>query len=147
MGQDLYIRKSITIDAPIDIVWDILTNPDHTQKYMYGTRVDSDWNVGSHVHWVGESEGEKVVYVKGEVVKIEQEKHLAFTVISAGNQYDDTPNNYTTVTYDLTSEGDKTILNLTQGDFADADHGEERYMETNSSWDQSLAKLKEVAES
>lgn len=28
-------------------VWDALTNPDLTQRYWFGTRIESDWKPGS----------------------------------------------------------------------------------------------------
>ena len=33
-------------------VWDALTNPETTQRYWFGTRIESDWKVGSKVLYV-----------------------------------------------------------------------------------------------
>ena len=33
-------------------VWDALTNPDVTQRYWFGTRIESDWKVGSKVRYL-----------------------------------------------------------------------------------------------
>ncbi len=40
------------IAAPPDKVWQGLTDPAFTQRYWYGTRVESDWRVGSPVTFV-----------------------------------------------------------------------------------------------
>jgi uncharacterized protein YndB with AHSA1/START domain len=49
-----------------DAVWNALTNPDVTQLYWYGTRVESDWKVGS-----------KVVYRRGGEVT---DEHIVLAV-------------------------------------------------------------------
>lgn len=43
----LFIKNTITINAPITKVWDALINPEQTKKYMFGCEAVSDWKVGS----------------------------------------------------------------------------------------------------
>ena len=42
----VYIKSSLTE------VWDALTNPDLTERYWFGTRIDSQWTVGSKVLYI-----------------------------------------------------------------------------------------------
>jgi len=41
-----------TIAAPPEKVWQGLTDPAFTERYWYGTRVESDWKVGSPITFV-----------------------------------------------------------------------------------------------
>ena len=47
------------IDAPRSEVWRALTDPDEIEKYMFGSRVETDWKPGSPITWKGEYEGKK----------------------------------------------------------------------------------------
>ena len=44
------------IASHLAAVWDALTNPEVTQIYWYGTRVESDWKVGSKVLYMRNGE-------------------------------------------------------------------------------------------
>jgi uncharacterized protein YndB with AHSA1/START domain len=35
------------IESNLNAVWDALTNPDLTERYWFGTRIESDWKLGS----------------------------------------------------------------------------------------------------
>jgi uncharacterized protein YndB with AHSA1/START domain len=45
------IDENICISAPVDIVWDALTNPEHTEKYWGGIRIESHWTKGAKVFY------------------------------------------------------------------------------------------------
>jgi len=42
----------VYIAATPAVVWDALTNPEVTQRYWFGTRIESDWKVGSTILYV-----------------------------------------------------------------------------------------------
>ena len=71
MENKLFVTNSITIDAPAEKVWDILTNPRQTKKYMFGCETVSDWKQGSSLLWKGNYEGKEMVFVKGDIVDID----------------------------------------------------------------------------
>lgn len=142
--KELVVKKSFEIDAPASKVWEILTNPAFTKQYMFGCELLSDWKVGSPVLWKSSLDGK--VYVKGNLVKIEPNKSLQFTVFDPHMGIPDISSNYAMVTYDLTSEGNGTKLSISQGDFAGMAEGEKRYAEANFGWDMIFIKLKELAE-
>jgi hypothetical protein len=88
------------------------------------------------------------VYVKGTITGIIPGKLLQFTTFdpNSADHYEDVPSNYTTVTYELSSENGRTVLAVTQGDFAGVTNGEKRYNENIAGWDSILPKIKELAE-
>src|SRR5256885_2077621 len=99
------ISNTILMNASVARVWDILTNPAETKKYMFGCETVSGWKPGSPLLWQGEYEGRPMVFVKGYVVSISPGNHLAYTVFDPNSTMEDIPENYLTVTYDLAEEG------------------------------------------
>ena len=46
------IHNVLYIATTTQRVWDALTNPDVTERYWFGTRMESDWRVGSTLSYV-----------------------------------------------------------------------------------------------
>ena len=65
MNQLLIVKNTITINAPASKVWDALTNPEQTKKYMFGCETVSDWRKGSPLLWKGNYEGKEMALVTG----------------------------------------------------------------------------------
>lgn len=149
MNKELIIKNEIVINAAAPKVWDALTNPEQTKKYMHGCAAISDWKVGSTLEWNAVYEGKEMTFVKGKVVDIIPGKFLAYTTIDPNNTaMADVPENYLTVTYSLASEGEQTILSVTQGDYMRVDDGEKRYNDAHTAggWSAILGEIKKVAE-
>lgn len=146
MSKELFVHNEISLNADAATVWDILTKPEHTQKYMYGISINSDWKVGSPVLWKMTIDSNELVVVKGDVVKIEPEKYLEYTVFDPNMGIEDKASNYLTVTYTLTSEGSKTKLSISQGDFAGVGNTLARYDDTVKGWEHALQGIKEIVE-
>ncbi len=144
MAKELVIRRSLTIKAPASRVWEILTDPEHTKKYMFGCEVISDWEIGSPLLWRGVKDG--VIYVKGILLVLDRERLFKFTVFDPNSRIEDVPSNYTTVTIELTPVGGSTALSVTQGDFAGVVNGKSRLADAETGWDLTLPKIKETAE-
>lgn len=143
------VKSSITISAPVSVVWDALVNPEKTKVYMFGCETVSDWNVGSDLLWRGQHEGREMVFVKGKILLIEPEKLLKYTVIDPFAAYPDIPVNYLNVTYDLSAKGVQTILTICQDGFETAAEGEKRYNDTYNNgegWNPILVEIKKLAE-
>lgn len=150
MSEPLFVKNSITIEAPASTVWDVLTNPLQTKKYMFGCETVSDWKPGSPLLWKGEYEGKEMVFVKGDIVEIRPNEYLAYTTIDPNSDIDDTSENYLTVTYDLQPQNGETLLTVTQGDYHKVAEGERRYQEAwnnGAGWSPILEEIKKVAES
>lgn len=144
--KELKIKKSITLNADVTKVWEALTKPEMTKKYMSGTEVVSDWKVGSPILWKGTLQGEGKILVKGSIEKIEARKLLQFTTFDLNAKYSDVPSNYVQATYELTPKLGKTVLSITQGDYSRVEDGNKRFNDANGSWNQTLNALKTLVE-
>ena len=131
----------VDISAPVEQVWAALTEPEEISKYMFGTSVETDWRPGSRITWSGEWEG-KAYQDKGEIVEIEPPRRLKVTHFSPLTGQEDRPENYHTLTYDLTEQGGSTHVALTQDNNADESEAE-RASET---WTTMLGGLKKSVE-
>lgn len=143
------ITNTITINATLGKVWDALVNPEQTKKYMFGCETVSDWQPGSPLLWRMAHEGRELVAVKGHVVDIQPEKLLVYTVFDPSSTMPDIPENYLTVTYELTPEYGQTILTVTQGDYNTVADGERRYQESYNNgegWNPILVEIKKLVE-
>ena len=129
------------IRAPRSAVWRALTDPDEIEKYMFGSRVETDWKPGSRITWKGEYEG-KTYEDKGEVLEVEHEHRLKLTHFSPTSGDEDAPENYHTLVYELEESDGKTRVSLSQ----DHNKSEEAAEHSRANWDKVLSGLKEVVE-
>jgi uncharacterized protein YndB with AHSA1/START domain len=134
-------RQSITIQADVAQVWDALTKPDLIKQYMFGTEVTSDWHEGSPITYKGIWEG-KAYEDKGKVLQIEPGKLLVSTFWSSLSGLPDIPENYQTVRYDLSIEGDGTRLTITQ----DNNDSQEEATRSEQNWKMVLDGIKMLLE-
>ena len=148
MSQPLIVKNTIDIQAPAARVWDALTNPAQTKKYMFGCEALSDWKEGSPLIWKGNFNGVELVAVKGSVVSIRPGQFLAYTTIDPNSTVADKPENYLTVTYELAEEDGHTLLTATQGDYSSVAEGDKRYQETiaGGGWAPILTAVKDLVE-
>ncbi len=147
--MDKFIKNVITINAAPAKVWDALVNPEQTKKYMFGCETVSDWKVGSPLLWRGTYEEKEMVFVKGNIIEIKQEKFLFYTVFDPNSAMPDIPENYLTVTYELENLNESTVLTVTQGDYTKVAEGEKRYKEAYNNgegWNPILVEIKKLLE-
>ena len=149
MKTEAYLVNTISINANALQVWDALVNPSKTKIYMFGCETVSDWKPGSELLWKGSYEGKEMVFVKGNVVSIEPNKKLIYTVFDPNGTLADFPENYLTVTYDLKEENNQTVLTVSQGDYTKVGEGEKRYAESyneGEGWNPILEAIKKMVE-
>jgi len=148
MATPLIVENSIVIDAPASRVWDALTNPTQTKKYMFGCETISDWKKGSPLLWNMKQDGLDLIVVKGNIVDIEPGKYLEYTTIDPNSGIADIPENYLTVTYALEEKNGQTVLTVSQGDYSKVGDGDKRYAETieGGGWNPILVQVKELVE-
>ncbi len=146
MPQGLFVHDQITLQADLAKVWDALTNPEQTVKYMFGTALRSTWNVGDEVLWTAMVKDQEITIVRGNVLKVDPEKYLEYTVFDPNMGIEDKPSNYLVVTYELTSSDGTTTLTITQGDFAAVENTLARYDDTIKGWKHALQGIKEIVE-
>jgi uncharacterized protein YndB with AHSA1/START domain len=142
---ELLIRKSIDVDAPIEILWKVVTDSEFIRQYMFGCNAETDWKPGSTLLWIGAADG--VVYVKGHVVRFEPPHTLEYTIFDPNSKLADVPSNYLNMKYDLKEQGrGRSILEITQGDFSIVEDGENRYKHSLEGDDSVLEGIKKLAE-
>ena len=144
--SELKVKKTITLNAEIKTVWDALTKPQWTKRYMFGVEVISDWKVGSPILWKGRLKGDEKIIMKGSIEKIEAGKLLQFTTLDLNAKCNDVPSNYVKATYELTPKYGKTILSVTQGDYAHVTNGEKRFNVDDGALSLTLNSLKMLFE-
>jgi len=136
-------RAQTEVAADRQRVWEALTDPDQVAQYMMGSRVETDWQVGSPITWSGEMDG-KPYQDKGEVLEADAPRRLSVTHYSPLMGQEDRPENYHTVTYTLTSTRDgRTTLALEQ----DGNDSQEQADQFSQSWQGMLESLKSTVES
>jgi len=149
MNQPLILKNEIIIHAPAASVWNALTNPAETKKYMFGCEALSDWKEGSPLIWKGNFNGVELVAVKGTILKIRPGSYLEYTVIDPNNpKIPDLPENYLTVTCELIEQNGITTLTTTQGDYSTVAEGADRYKHTvdGGGWEPILQAIKAQVE-
>lgn len=142
---ELLIRKSIDVNAPVEILWKVLTESEFIQQYMFGCIAETDWKPGSTLLWKGAADGK--LYVHGHIVTIDPLRSLEYTVFDSNSKMADVPSNYLTMHYTLTKRGDQaSTLEITEGDFAKVAEGERRYTDSLDGDNTVLEGIKKIAE-
>ena len=142
MKRTFVAEKRVAINAPVAAVWQALTDPKLVKQYMHGTDMETDWKAGSPITWKGEWKGKRYED-KGEVLEVKPMKLLKNTHWSPMGGTEDKPENYHTVTYELTEQNGATVLTLQQDNNASQEEAD-RMAENN--WGPVLEQLKEVVE-
>jgi uncharacterized protein YndB with AHSA1/START domain len=132
---------SVDIAAAPTRVWAALTDPDEIEKYMFGSRVETDWKPGSPIVWKGEYAGRRYAD-KGEVIEVQPNHRLKVTHFSPLSGQPDEPANYHTLTYELRGSGDRTRVELSQDNNATAEEAEH----SAANWQMMLDGLKRQVE-
>lgn len=141
MPRGLVSSVQITIDASVAKVWDALVNPELIKQYMFGTTVVSTWKVGSTIRWKGTWNG-TVYEDKGAILELKPGKVLSYSHFSPLTGAPDLPENYHTVTIELSSSGRRTIVSLSQ----DSNRTEEAKHHSEKNWMLMLVGLKRLLE-
>ncbi len=141
MGKDLIARASIRIRASAEKVWNALVDPEAIRQYMFGTNVASDWREGSPIVWKGEWQG-RAYEDKGTILQLKPGRKIQYTHFSPLSGLPDRPENYHTVTVELSAVGNQTQLTLTQ----DHNSSEDERDHSEKNWQTMLETLKKFVE-
>ena len=139
---DHVAHARVEIDATPRLVWRALTDPEQVARWMSGTQVSTDWRVGSPITWRGEMNG-TAYEDKGEILASDEPTRLSMTHYSPLMGGADEPENYHTVTYDLSADGDRTTVELSQ----DGNDSAEQAEQFGANWQGMLDALKKTVES
>ena len=141
MKESITAKVSTTINASTEKVWKALTTPEILKQYFFGSDIITDWKVGSSIIYRGQWQG-KPYEDKGKILKYEPEKLLVTTHWSPLSGVPDSPENYHTVSYELSGQEGKTRLTLTQ----DNNASEEEKDQSEKNWSIVLDGLKKILE-
>jgi uncharacterized protein YndB with AHSA1/START domain len=141
VDKNLIAKASISISASRERVWQALVNPEAIRQYMFGTHAVSDWQEGSPIVWKGEWQG-KPYEDKGVILQFEPGRTLKYSHYSPLAGLPDRPENYHTVTVELSAEDGQTRVSLAQ----DQNTSEEERTHSEKNWEMMLAALKEFVE-
>jgi uncharacterized protein YndB with AHSA1/START domain len=139
--NDHIARAEVDISAAPQQVWDALTDPDAISSFMFGARVDTDWEEGSAITWTGEYDGTPF-QDKGEILEVDESRRLRMTHYSPLSGEDDVPESYHTLDFRLADEGDATRLTLEQ----DGNDSAEQAEQFSANWQTMLDQVKEYVE-
>lgn len=139
--QKLVAQTSINIQAPVNKVWQALTDPKLIKQYLFGTNAVSDWKEGSSITYSGEWEG-KSYQDKGEIVKIIPEKLLHTTYLSSMSNKEDKPENYANVIYEIEPQDNSSQITITQDNI----ENEEQVDHMIQNWNMVLSGMKKLLE-
>lgn len=141
IDTNLSIRKTIKIRTDSSKVWDALTNPKMIKKYLFNTRTKSDWKIGSKIIFEGNYQGKKFKDM-GIIQKLEKEKLFQYTYLSGLSGLEDKDENYSVVTFELSTENKTTKLIVTQRGFMDKKAQEH----SDKGWSMVLRTIKNILE-
>jgi uncharacterized protein YndB with AHSA1/START domain len=141
MKSNITGKVSIDINASASEVWEALTTPEIIKKYFFNTNAVSDWKEGSPLIFRGEWEG-KQYEDKGTILKVVPNKLFRYNYWGSMSGIEDKPENYATISYELTEKGDKTNLTITQQNIPDKKMKEH----SEQNWNKVLGNLKKLIE-
>jgi uncharacterized protein YndB with AHSA1/START domain len=141
------IEREIHVDAPIEVVWEVLTDPQHVAGW-FGDIAEIDLRPGGKIThaWAEDPAGHTE---RGAVEKVEPPRYFSYRWIR-GDETEAREDNSTLVEFTLTPEGDGTRLRVVESGFSKLDRPEdeqERDAEGHRvGWEHELGELREYAE-
>lgn len=141
MNHQLMISKTIDIKASPEQVWSVLTDPEQIKIYLFGAECQCDWTVGSEIIFQGEFQGHQY-RDKGIIKALIPNQKLQYTYWSGFSGLEDSPENYSLVTYEIITKGHQTQLTVSQVGFA----AEENQTHAALGWESVLQTIKVLLE-
>lgn len=133
--------STLYINAPIEKVWDTVTQPAMVKLWQYGSDLLTDWKIGSDIRF-STAWGDKVFEQWGKVLAYQPNSLVKYSLFAPRPDLEDKPENYFIMSYVLSEENGQTKLQIIQEDnrpgaVQEAPQGEENPV---------LKSLKELAE-
>jgi uncharacterized protein YndB with AHSA1/START domain len=132
------IEQEVLIDAPLEVVWSVVTEPEHVGSW-FSDMADIDLRPGGEATLIWHEHG----VFRGRVERVEPPYVVAFTWRPAGAE--PVEGNSTLVEFTLSEEGERTRLRVVESGFRTLEGSDEeraKYAEGNTQgWNQELGEL------
>ena len=107
--------STIVLDAPVNKIWDALTQPSLVKQWQYGSDLITDWKAGSEIRFRNEWEGQ-VFEQWGTVLEVIPNEKIKYSLFFPRPGLEDKPENYFIMSYILSEENGKIKLEIHQED-------------------------------
>jgi uncharacterized protein YndB with AHSA1/START domain len=134
-------KSAVTINAPREVVWATVTLPEHVRRWQYNSEVTTDWIVGHPIRFSAEWQGQTFEQW-GTVLEFDGPSRLRYSLFAPRPGLEDLPENYFTMTYELTDVEHGTRVTFIQEDPRETDD-----VEDDDEDNPVLIALRDVAES
>jgi uncharacterized protein YndB with AHSA1/START domain len=135
------IEREILIEAPVEVVWAVVTEPEHISGW-FSDSIELDLRPGGQavLHWDGHGT------VQGRVERVEPPRFFSFRwMVERGPEFAE--DNSTLVEFSLRPEGDSTRLKVVEsgfGDLAGPEDERQRHFDGHrQGWEKELGELDE----
>jgi uncharacterized protein YndB with AHSA1/START domain len=140
------IQREILIEAPVELVWRVVTQPEHISGW-FSDSVELELTPGGAMtlHWEQHSRA-----VRGRVERVEPPRYFSFRwVVPTDGEEEVGDDNSTLVEFSLSPEDDRTRLTVVESGFADLagpeDENQRHYDGHQRGWELELGELDEYA--
>ena len=121
-------------------VWQLLTDPLLTERYMYNCQLHAIWEVGQKAVWKAKNaDGSLNDHVVAEVLFYQPYSHLAFTIFHQATETHSATQSE--LHYLLEQEGDGIRLTIKQGDFETIADGASLRAQCQKGWESVMPQL------
>lgn len=107
--------STIVLDAPVNKIWDALTQPSLVKQWQYGSDLITDWKAGHEIRFRNEWEGQ-VFEQWGTVLEVIPNEKIKYSLFFPRPGLEDKPDNYFIMSYILSEENEKIKLEIHQED-------------------------------
>lgn len=134
------IKKERTIDVSPTVVWNVLTTPEHIEKWL-GVKTESNWKPNSDILFKFSWDGQEFVD-KGKIIKLNATTEFAYSYWSNFSGLPDKPENYSLISFELEDENNQTHLKLHHSKISNR----AMYESSDKNWEETLDQIKTIAE-
>lgn len=135
------IEQEVLIEAPIDVVWAVLTEPEHVAGW-FSQSAEIDLRPGGDAKFTWRQHGSALAWVE----RVEPPHFFAFRWVRPVGE-EQRRDNSTLVEFTLTDEGDRTRLRVVESGFrklAWSENAKTRYADENTrGWQLELGELRD----
>lgn len=105
----------LTINAPLQKVWDVLTQPEWVKQWQFGSDLLTDWKAGSTIRFSTAWDG-KIFEQWGHVLEVVPRQLIRYSLFAPRPGLEDKPENYFVMSYVLAQNQEQVELTIIQED-------------------------------